>query len=150
MAGDILGIGQILESTLGIFSEVINACKYTYEEYSKYNKLKKEEMSKFLKAAQKALNETLRYFGGVPHIRDYEKEEKLSELWSKVAIAALPFNPDLAQRCYLKSEYWANPERWTDEQIDAAKIRIVQMEKEIEALFGGKRKRKRQDRSNGK
>lgn len=137
MVEDILGLGKGFE----VPKEVIELGKYVYEEYKKHRSFKKEEMSKFLNAASEALRETLRYLGRVPYTRDFEKEEKLSDLWAKVATTAHPFNPDLAQRCYLKSNYWANPERWTDKESEAAKISIAKMEVEIGKLFSRKDKR---------
>lgn len=134
----------------GVLREVSGFVKYIYEEYGKHKTIKKEEMSKFLKAASKALRETLRYLGRVPYTRDFKKEEKLSDLWAKVATTALPFNEDLSHRCYLKSSYWANPERWNSEQLDAAKIKIGLMEKEIGKLFGGKQQAGKKGKTNGK
>jgi len=109
MAEDMFGMGKAFE----IPKEVINLAKYIYEEYVKHRSVKKEEMSRFLDAASVALRETLRYLGRVPYTRDSRKEEKLSDLWAKVATTARPFNPDLAHRCYLKSSYWANPNTTT-------------------------------------
>lgn len=136
MAEDILGVGKVFD----VLKEVINLGKYIYEEYGKHKTVQKEETSKFLKAASKALRETLRYLGRVPYTRDFKKEEKLSDLWAKVATTARPFNRDLAHRCYLKSNYWAAPERWNDEQLDTARIEIGLMQKEIGKLFSGRDK----------
>ena len=137
MVEDILGIGKAFE----IPKEVINLAKYIYEEYVKHRSVKNEEMSKFLDAALEALRETLRYMGRVPYTRDPGKEGELSDLWAKVATTARPFNPDVAQRCFLKSSYWANPERWTDRESKAAKISIAEMEVEIGKLFSGRQQK---------
>lgn len=143
MLEDISGIGKIFE----VLTDLI---KFTYWEYDKKKTVKKDEMSKFMNVASEALRETLRYLGREPYTRDRKKEEKLSDLWDKVASAAYPFNPDLAQRCYLKAGYWAAPEHWTGKQLDAARIRISEMEKEIGELFGSKKKKVRKSRENGK
>lgn len=131
---DIFGAHSVLK-------EVIDLGKYIYEEYSKQRSVRKQETSEFLRIASKALRETLRYLGRIPYTRDSKKEEKLSDLWAKVATTARPFNRDLAQRCYLKSNYWAAPERWTNKQVDSARIKINLMEKEIGKLFSSNDKR---------
>jgi len=41
----------------------------------------------------------------------------LSELWANVALAPRPFDSDLAERCYIKSNYWANPDNWSGVEI---------------------------------
>lgn len=137
MAEDILGLGKGFD----LLKEVLSLLKYVYEEYKNHKGNKREQQDDFLNSASEALRQTLIYIGTVPYERDGKKEEELSRLWSKVALAARPLNPDLAARCHIKASYWANPERWTDEQLDAAEIEIGLMEKEIGKLFGGKDKR---------
>ena len=143
MVGDISGIGRAIEA----LTELI---KYPYEKYSKHKTNKKEETLKLLKAASKALRETLRYLKKAPNIRDPKEEEKLSDFWSEVATAAWPLNPDLAQRCYLKANYWADTERWTEEQSKSTRIKISEMEDEIGKLFGGMKKKVRKGGKNAK
>lgn len=133
MAEDILGLGKGFD----LLKEVLSLLKYVYEEYKNHKDHKREQQDEFLNSASEALRQTLIYIGREPYERDRQKEEELSRLWSKVALTARPFNPDLAGRCQIKGDYWANPERWTDEQLDAAKIEIGLMEKEIGNLFSG-------------
>jgi hypothetical protein len=37
------------------------------------------------------------------------------------------YDIQLAQRCRLKSEYWTNPDAWSDEDIKDARIKIDQV-----------------------
>lgn len=105
---------------------------------------KRKQMRLFLKAALEALTETRIYIGH--NVRDRTKEERLARLWSKVALTAQPLNPDLAGRYQIKANYWANPDRWTDEEIEEAKIEIERIEKEINNYFKGKLKAKKKTR----
>lgn len=137
MAEDILGLGKGFD----LLKAVLDSTKYVYEEWRDHRGYKRAQQYEFLNAATEALRQTLIYIRRVPYERDRKKEEELSRLWSRVALTVQPFNPDLAERCQIKASYWAYPERWTDEQLDAAKIEIALMEKEIGKLFTGKDKR---------
>jgi hypothetical protein len=80
----------------------------------------------------------------------YEDKERLSRLWASAGIAISEFDHDLALRCDIKGSFWADPERWTDEQIDDANIRIVAMERELRELFSNTRRTRRRERTDGK
>ncbi len=95
----------------------------------------------FLKVASKAVRQTLSYIRS-EHKRDTTTEEKLSELWANVALAARPFDSDLAERCYLKGNYWADPNSWSDEEVKNAGIEIGRIDTEIRNHFKGKARAK--------
>ncbi len=42
---------------------------------------------------------------------------------------------DLADRCFLKGDYWANPDIWSDQEIREARIEIDRVFKEARALL---------------
>ncbi len=96
----------------------------------------------FLKVASKAIRRTLSYIRD-ENKRDTKTEEELSELWANVALAARPFDSDLAERCYLKGNYWANPNSWSDEEIKNAGIEIGRIDTEIRNHFKGKARAKK-------
>ena len=139
MAKNVLEMGDVFDP----LKAVLDLLKYVYEEWKKHKGHKREQQDQFLEAATEALRQTLSYIGRDTYKRDRKREEELSRLWSKVALTARPFNPDLAGRCQIKGDYWANPERWTDEQLDAARIEIGVMEKEIGKLFSDNGKRRK-------
>lgn len=139
MVEDVFGLGKGFDLLRGILDLVKDICK----KRGKKKSAEKDARSEFLEAALTAMRQTLSYLGRVPYTRDDMKEAELSALWDKVALTAEPFNKDLAHRCYLKSSYWAYPERWTDAQLDAAKIEIGLMEKEIGKLFNGNDRRRK-------
>lgn len=90
-----------------------------------------------LTAFYMAVNETRLYLGSIDRNelkklqdnerRDYEEETRLSRLWTVASEKIAPFNTDLADRCFLKGDYWAAPDSWTSEQVNAAKIEIKRM-----------------------
>lgn len=92
-----------------------------------------------LSALYTALNETQIYIGslrkkrrpeGVPivgFIRNAKTEAKLSRLWTKAAVKIRSYDIDLADRCRTKSEYWANPDDWSDKDLEDARIKIGQV-----------------------
>ena len=70
-------------------------------------------------ALLKALNETQLYYtdieSGMEKNRDSEK--KLVALWSEAAIPLRKVDPNFAEICQTKSEYWLNPSEWKPEEI---------------------------------
>ena len=106
-----------------------------------------EEQRRFRKgvaALSKALNETRIRLGRNQVTR--EDEEELSRLWADAGFAISQFDHELALRCDIKASYWANPERWTDEEIEEAKIEIGSIEKEIRGYLKGKPKAKKKSK----
>lgn len=45
------------------------------------------------------------------------------------------YDHDLAERCMLKSDYWANPDQWSDRDIRRARIEISRVFKEARDLL---------------
>ena len=74
-----------------------------------------------LKAIFFAAFETKAYLApGRP--QDPDTELQLSRLWAEAALELRPINFDLAERCLIKADYWADPSTWTPGQIDEARI----------------------------
>jgi hypothetical protein len=67
--------------------------------------------------------------------RSRETEEKLSRLWMHAAVKLRRVDADLADRCYVKAEYWVTPERWSEDDIKRARIGIDRVYKEARALL---------------
>jgi|SRR5882762_2833518 len=64
-----------------------------------------------------------------------ETELKLSRLWIDARLELQPINFDLAERCLIKADYWSNPSKWTQEQIDEARIGLDTIIEEARRLF---------------
>ncbi len=120
----------LLEESIKLLWKILEEGKANKEHTNKQH-------LEFLKVASKAVRRTLSY------IRDENKrntkiEEELSDLWADVAVAAQPFDPDLANRCYIKGNYWANPDKWQVDKVEEAGIEIERIEAEIGNYFKGR------------
>jgi len=89
----------------------------------------KEEYKKALLTLYLAANETRIYIATLKRRKrpDRDREARLSRLWSEAAVELREIDPDLAKRCLLKGEYWADPTRWTDQQIADARISLKEL-----------------------
>src|SRR5574344_305821 len=68
-----------------------------------------------LLAIYTATTETKNYISSLGKRKKHakEKERQLSELWIKAGVKLRNIDNDLAQRCIIKADYWANPDEWT-------------------------------------
>jgi hypothetical protein len=85
-------------------------------------------------------NRTLRYIARRRTLpaRDIEEESQLSQGWETAGLKLLALeNPpgDLVNRYFLKAQYWSDPTLWTEESIDAAHIRLGELEEESRRLL---------------
>jgi hypothetical protein len=64
--------------------------------------------------------------------RDRESKAEISNLWVEVGRCLLRLNePEasaLANRCLLKSDYWADPHRWTPEMLQNGEIGLEHLQ----------------------
>jgi hypothetical protein len=79
-----------------------------------------------LRSISFALDETYLYYAelesGQP--RNDERERQLSKYWSAAAIPMRHLDKELAEKCDLKSEYWINPDNWSDIKIEEVGISL--------------------------
>jgi len=96
-----------------------------------------EEYDSALLAIYAATTETKNYISSIGKRKKHakEKERKLSELWNKAGVKLRNINPDLAQRCIIKADYWANPDEWTMAEIKNSKITLNEIIKEARELI---------------
>jgi len=90
------------------------------------------EHSKEEKAALKslyiALAETKAYFADrktLPHDRD--RERQISRLWFDAASELKRIDINLAERCFVKGDYWTNPDNWQQDEGEKLTISIEEM-----------------------
>jgi len=75
-----------------------------------------------------ALNETRIYLADFRKGKvDREQEKVISRLWRESAVALRVVDRGLADRCLIKMDYWADQERWSEEDIKKAKIGFDQV-----------------------
>ncbi len=96
-----------------------------------------------IEALYTALGETKIYIGSIRQkeklghqiVKNPETEAQLSRLWMKASLEIRHYNPDLAERCRLKWDYWADPDGWTDEQLNEAHIALDEVFEEAGRLI---------------
>jgi hypothetical protein len=87
-----------------------------------------------LKSIYVAAFETKAYLASTDS-RKSDTELKLSRLWSEAAVELRPINFDLADRCLIKADYWADPSKWSQSQIDDARIGLETIISEARKLL---------------
>jgi hypothetical protein len=55
--------------------------------------------------------------------RRRKRDEELARLWSKAAVPVRRFDPDLANRRLLKSQFRISPDRWEADEVTEKKAR---------------------------
>ena len=90
-----------------------------------------------LLAIYTATTETKNYISSLGKRKKHatEKERQLSELWIKAGVKLRNIDNDLAQRCIIKADYWANPDEWTMADIKNSKITLDEIIKESRELM---------------
>ena len=96
-----------------------------------------EEYEVALLAIYTATTETKNYISSLGKRKKHakEKERQLSELWIKAGVKLRNIDNDLAQRCIIKADYWANPDEWTMADIKNSKITLDEIIKESRELM---------------
>ncbi len=91
-----------------------------------------------LSAIFAAASETRLYLAGLERSgrRNRKKEEELSRLWTRAALAARRFDAEFTERCLMKSQYWESPEKWRAEEVTEKRIGIEAVyEKALQLLL---------------
>jgi hypothetical protein len=106
----------------------------TLRDIQTHNEEKRKEA---LVAVSMASNQTHGYIKASHQgaARSIQREHELASLWHTCSIKLKDFDSDVAQRCRLKGEYWKEPGRWTDEEINQTRIGLERVSKEAEYLL---------------
>jgi len=96
---------------------------------SSFGREKRELVERALKAIHIAANQTTIYLVAIQKgAKQNKKEEsRLSSLWVEAGASLHSLNSDLSRRCIIKSEFWANPEEWSQKEINDARINLETM-----------------------
>lgn len=109
-----------------------------------------ERERRAIKALYVALNETVLYFRRLdrPHLartrkekkefeRNIQTEEALSRLWMEASVELRDINPVLAERCFLKGQYWADRDSWSEGDVRKTNITLAKVLEDAQALMRG-------------
>jgi len=101
-------------------------------------KLQDDRGQRAVEGILRAVNETKLYIAALSRgkSRDNAREEELSRRWTEAASALHRIDDDLAQRCRLKGEYWADPDQWSESQLKEARILLTEVASDADALLG--------------
>ncbi|PYS71302.1 MAG: hypothetical protein DMF73_11030 [Acidobacteria bacterium] len=124
------------------FEPLVHELKGLIERNADASSDKRQAVADALSAAVEIANRTLQYLREPPPPSDKksQKENELSQAWQAAGfkLLALPDPPtDLANRYFIKAEYWSNPELWTDRRVDEARIRIDEIANESRTVLLG-------------
>jgi hypothetical protein len=111
----------MIETTmlLDVFNSVFNWLKIARDDRREYG----AEFENAMLAVFSAAFDTKHFLAGC---RDgswgcsKSKERNLSKLWQIAAVKLQRFDSDLANRCALKGEYWADPTGWKVNEMENA------------------------------
>lgn len=132
-----------LQAIIGI----VNLLHGWFGTLSDKQRVRHEDEKTALRSLYTAINETRIYIGrlsrsSVSRIernqsveRNEEVEARISRLWTEASVSLRDLDHDLAERCMLKGDYWANPETWSRQDIDRARIGINRVFKDAQKLL---------------
>jgi hypothetical protein len=94
-----------------------------------------------LRSVSHALNETYLYYARYDRSGpDKDTEAQLSRYWAAAAIPLRHIDPEFAMICENKSEYWTNPEHFSDKDIKKFGIGLADVRQRYRTrLFPGRR-----------
>jgi hypothetical protein len=103
-----MNLFEIIKSLFGLVPSLLSLSKD-----------RRELRDAALRAVLVALDETYLYYRdlGRGRPRDLDREVQLVRYWSAAAIPMRHVDPDLAQRCDQKAEYWLNPDNYTPDHV---------------------------------
>ena len=90
------------------------------------SKDRRELKDSALRAISNALDETYLYYRDMEKgsLRNLDREALLVKYWSAASIPIRHFDSEISAICNSKSEYWINPDNYTNENIENMGIRL--------------------------
>ena len=116
-----IDVGNLIQ----LFNNVIGWLKSARDEQAQ----EEEHYRHALLSVYLAANETKAYLAMMKRRKypDRERERNLSRLWSEAAVELRKVDPDLARRCLLTGDYWADPTAWSEQALGEARITLKEL-----------------------
>jgi len=81
-----------------------------------------------LKSLYTALSETKSYFTDrKTQPKDRTREKQISHYWFSASSELKNINHELAKKCFLKGDFWTDPENWSQKEGEELNISIDEM-----------------------
>lgn len=114
-----------LNQLVAVFQHIITWLKLATDEKKRSN----EDYKKALLSVYFAANETKTYMATVKRRKkpDARREAELSRMWTQAAVEIRELDAELAKKCLLRGDYWADPTAWTQDELDQAKISLKEI-----------------------
>ena len=102
-----------------MINEILDGLSKILGPIATLSKDRRELKDSALRAISTALDETFLYYRDINsgNGRNSEREAMLSKYWSAAAIPMRHFSQELSNICEHKSEYWINPEHYSNQDI---------------------------------
>ena len=114
-----------------------NAIKLLVIEIPKYlpnRKAKREKAFEATEAVLRAANRTSIFI--TKSIKGtYKSNIELSEIWMDAATKVRDLDGDLYNRLLSNAEYWSNPESWSEEQVEEARIGLLDIKRDARSIL---------------
>jgi len=129
-------LGMKIAASLGRYGNEISAPVYALGSMVRSMAAESDEergkASAALEAAVSIANKTFQYIEELHRTgkRNYEEQRSLAAGWSAVGLQLTRLkNPpiELAERYFLKAQYWSSPQNWSDEWIRSSKIGLEEI-----------------------
>jgi hypothetical protein len=100
-------------------------------------KYRDEKIDQALYALYAALNETKTYIQHLDSGKrpNRKREWAIAKLWQDASVPLRAVDRDLAERCFMKSSYWLQPDTWTEVMIKNKRIKLDQVLKSTRSLL---------------
>lgn len=119
------------------FAEAIAAITNLLGTLGGFHRHRSDREDAALELLFQAINETKIYLARLQQgrARSRKREEALSRQWSAAAVAVRRIDPQLANRCLMKSDHWLWPDRWSKRQVKQARIGIDEIHATAKGLL---------------
>lgn len=117
---------------IATFSGILKFLSWVHGE----SRLHDQKMREALNAIHDAALETRGYQAVWKTKRDLNKEIELSKKWAKAAAKMAECDTRWSKIAKLKDDYWSDPDKWTDQQIEDAGIDLKEVTSKVEDLLG--------------
>jgi hypothetical protein len=94
----------------------------------------KERVFNAVEKIREAANKTKHYYASLKNDKE-EPNINLSQTWMEAARAVRELDQNLYQRLLDKADFWANPNNWTTEMLEARNIYLDEIIEDVDRIL---------------